>query len=70
MSPRDAIRIVARSRHQHGLLDQEDEEGGFRWLTELVVSVAALVQAIKLFAFRGIPLTQVLRILRRLLCGS
>lgn len=59
--PREALRIVARSRQQHGP-DTQEESGSVsisvvvaRWL----LLVFAVLQGLKLYALRGIPWTQV-----------
>jgi hypothetical protein len=56
--PRDAIRIVAKSRQQHDP-DAEEEATPFpRVVGRCLLALLAILQALKLYALRGIPWTQ------------
>jgi hypothetical protein len=57
-SPRVALRIVARSREQHSTGAPEESTSLPRIVGRCLLLLLALLQALKLYALRGIPWTQ------------
>jgi hypothetical protein len=57
--PREALRIVARSRQQHGTDTQEESRSISLIVSRCLLLLLAILQGLKLYALRGIPWTQV-----------
>lgn len=56
--PRDAIRIVAKSRQQYDPNTAEESTSCSRIVGRSLLALLAILQALKLYALRGIPWTQ------------
>lgn len=58
--PKRALKIVASYRDQHPVQLEENVTKPLQFLTRILLALLALIQAVKLYAMQGVPITQVL----------